>query len=183
MKNMLYDFLPVLLFFIAFKIYGIYVATVVGIAATAIQVLLTYVLKRKVDKQQLITLAVFVIFGSMTLYFHNPLFIKWKPTVIFWIFGLAFLFSRYIGKKPLIQRMLEGLLEQQAATVPLSLWQKLNFAWAIFFIFLGSINIYVAYTYSTETWVNFKVFGILGLLIAFSFFQAAYLSKHLSETK
>jgi len=146
-------------------------------------VLITLVWKRRVDKQQLITLAVFAIFGGMTLYFHNPLFVKWKPTVIFWIFGLAFLISRYVGKKPLIQRMLEGMLEQQAASVPLSLWDKLNLAWAAFFIFLGTINIYVAYSYSTETWVNFKVFGILSMLIVFSFLQAACLSKHLTETK
>jgi len=182
MLHFLYDFLPVLLFFISFKLYGIYVATVVGIVATAIQVVATTFIKKKVDKQQLITLIVFVVFGSMTLYFHNPLFIKWKPTIIFWIFGIVFLGSQFIGSKPIIQRMMEHLIDDKAALAP-AVWKKMNITWALFFVILGTINLYIAYQYSTDTWVNFKFYGILGSLLGFSFIQAMYLSKFLKEVK
>jgi len=182
MFNLIYDFVPVLLFFFAFKFYGIYAATVVGIISTAAQVLLTGIFKKKIDKQQLITLIVFVIFGGMTLYFHNPMFVKWKPSVIFWIFGTAFIGSQFIGKKPLIQRMLEKMLETEKP-LPNRAWKFLNAAWAIFFLSMGTVNIYIAYHYSTDTWVNFKFYGILGLLLAFSFAQGIYLSRYLTETK
>src|SRR5579883_3194868 len=113
MLNFLYEFCPVLLFFIAFKFYGIYVATAVGIIISALQLLLTTVWKKRLDRKQLITLIVFVFFGGMTLYFHNPIFVKWKPTVVFWIFGLILLGSQFIGKKPLMQRMMENMLDEK----------------------------------------------------------------------
>jgi len=174
MLNMLYDFLPVLLFFVAFKWYGIYVATIVGIVATGVQVVTTRIIKKRWDKQQVVTFIVFVLFG-----FHNPIFVKWKPTVVFWIFGLVLLLSQFIGKKPLIQRMLENIIEEKA-TLPIFVWKRLNVAWTLFFLLMGSVNIYIAYFYSTDTWVNFKFYGILGLLLAFSFFQALYLSRHMT---
>lgn len=180
MLNFLYEFLPVLLFFIAFKFYGIYVATGVGIAVTAIQLLLTTLIKKKLDKKQLITLIIFVVFGGMTLYFHNPIFVKWKPTVVFWLFGVVLFLSHFIGKKPIMRRMLEAMLDGKAS-LPNHIWSRLNMAWAVFFTILGLINIYVAYNYSTEVWVNFKLYGILGLLFAFSFLQALYLARYISE--
>jgi intracellular septation protein len=183
MKHMLIDFIPIFLFLIAFKLYGIYVATTVGIIATAVQVVLTRLLRRRYDKQQVVTLIVFAVFGGMTLYFHNPIFVKWKPTIVFGIFGLIFLGSQFIGNKPLAQRMLEGLLETQAVEIPLTLWKRLNLMWGVFFIVLSMINIYVAYSFSTETWVNFKVYGVLTLLLVFSFGQALCLSRYLSESK
>ena len=179
MKNMLFDFLPVLLFFLAFKIYGIYVATVVGIIATSLQVGLTFLWKKKFDKQQVITLAVFVLFGSMTLYFHNPIFVKWKPSIIFWIFGLVLLLSHLFGKKLPIQHMIEPALESKTV-LPRIVWVKLNIAWAVFFILLGTLNLYVAYTFDTDTWVNFKFYGILGLLFLFSFLQAICLARYIN---
>lgn len=183
MLTMLYDFLPLFLFFLAFKLYGIYAATAVGIAATGLQVVTTRIFRKRYDKQQLITFVVFVIFGGMTLYFHNPLFIKWKPTVIFWIFAMVFFGSQFVGAKPLIQRMLEHVFENQEHTVPHGLWKKLNFAWAVFFALLGGLNLYVAYTYTLDIWVNFKVYGIFGLLVLFSIVQAIFLSRYLTETK
>jgi intracellular septation protein len=182
MLNLLYDFFPVLLFFIAFKFYGIYVATVVGIVVTAFQVVTTTIWRKKIDKQQLVTLIVFTIFGGLTLYFHNPIFVKWKPSIIFWIFGCVILFSQFIGSKPLIQRMLAHLLEE-GATLPIGVWRKLNLVWAIFFLILGSINIFVAYHFSTNAWVNFKLYGVLGLLILFSIGQAVYLTKYFAQEK
>lgn len=177
MLELLYDFIPVLLFFVAFKFYGIYVATVVGIVATAIQVVLTRLWKKKIDRKQVLTLVVFVIFGGMTLYFHDPIFVKWKPSIIFWLFGLVFLFSQVFGEKVLIQRMMEKSLENK--TLPETVWKRMNLSWALFFFVLGAINIFVAYHFSTDTWVNFKLYGLMGLLILFSVFQAICLSRYL----
>ena len=178
MLNLLYDFVPVLLFFMAFKFYGIYVATVVGIVATAIQVLITTIWKKKLDRKQLITLLVFVLFGGMTLYFHNPIFVKWKPSIIFWIFGLIFLLSHFIGKKVIIQRIMENMLEDKK--LPSSIWQRMNLSWSLFFLILGTLNIYIAYHFSTDAWVNFKFYGILGAMIVFSVLQAVMLSRYLA---
>lgn len=180
MQKLLYDFIPVLLFFIAFKFYDIYTATVIGITITALQVLITAGWQRRIDKQQVITLIIFVIFGGMTLYFHNPIFVKWKPTVVFWIFALIFLITQFIGKKPLIQHMLGSMLDEKAS-VPVFVWKKLNIAWTVFFIILGTVNIYIAYSFSTDTWVNFKFYGITGLMVLFSFLQAACLAKYLEK--
>lgn len=178
MLNLFYDFIPVILFFVSFKLYGIYVATVVGILATALQVIITTALKKKADRQQLFTLAVFIIFGGMTLYFHNPIFVKWKPSIIFWIFGSILLLSHFIGKKVIIQRMMENMLDGKI--LPAMVWKRLNFAWALFFLVLGTINIYIAYHFSTDAWVNFKLYGILGSLLIFSVMQAVCLTRYLA---
>ena len=182
MLSLLYDFVPVLLFFVVFKFYGIYAATIVGIIVTGFQVLVSALWLRRIDKKQLITLAVFVIFGGMTLYFHNPIFVKWKPTVVFWIFAVVLLFTQFIGKKPLVQRMLENMVDAKAS-VPSSVWKKLNLIWATFFLSVGAVNIYIGYTFSTDVWVNFKFYGISGLLLIFSFAQAIYLARYLADTK
>lgn len=182
MFNFLYEFLPVVLFFVAFKYYGIYAATVVGIAVSALQFAFTAIIQRRIDKKQLITLVVFVLFGGMTLYFHNPIFIKWKPSIVFWIFGIVLLLSHFIGKKPIMRRMLESVMDGKAI-LPDYVWGRLNMAWMFFFFLLGTINIFVAYSCTTETWVNFKLYGILGLLFFFSFLQAVYLSRYLSDVK
>jgi len=182
MQTFLIDFIPVILFLIAFKIYGIYTATLVGIIATAIQVVLTRFIRHAYDKQQLITLAVFTVFGSLTLYFHNPIFIKWKPSIIFWIFGLVFIGSQLFTQKNIAQRMLEKLIEDPSTHIPLSVWKKLNTFWAAFFIGLGCLNLYVAYTFSTDSWVNFKVYGVMSLLFIVTIGQALYLSRYMTHT-
>lgn len=181
MLNFLYEFLPVVLFFVTFKYYGIYVATAVGIAVTAFQFGLTVLWKRRIDKKQLVTLIVFLLFGGMTLYFHNPIFVKWKPSIVFWIFGVILLISHF-SKKPIMQRMLETMLDGKAS-LPNFVWKRLNLAWMVFFIILGTVNILVAYSFSTEVWVNFKLYGVLGLLFLFSFLQAVYLSRYMTEVK
>jgi intracellular septation protein len=178
--HLLYEILPVFLFFIAFKWYGIYVATVVGIVTTFIQVVLTRVWKKQWDRKQLITLGVFSLFGGMTLYFHDPIFVKWKPTIVFWIFALAIVGSQLFTQKPLIQRLMESMV-QDKASVPTIVWKKLNLFWAIFFATLGGINLYVAYQLSNDAWVNFKFYGITSALLVFSFVQAAYLMRYVSE--
>ncbi len=180
MLSMLFEFTAVFLFFIAFKWYGIYVATVVGITTSALQFFLTYLFKRVWDKKQGLVLLIFLVFGGMTLYFHNPIFVKWKPSVIFWIFGIVFLGSQFFGEKPLAQRMMGAALEEKTP-LPAVLWKKLNMAWVIFFIGLGSLNIFVAYHFSTNTWVNFKLYGIFSAMLLFCFAQTFYISHFLAR--
>lgn len=177
--RLLYDFVPVLLFFIVFQKYGIYVATVVGIVATVLQVFIHFLVKKSVEGQQMLTLVVFVVFGGLTLYFHNPLFVKWKPTVIFWIMAVVFLVSQFVGTRPLVQRMMETSL--QNASLRPAVWYRLNVIWAVFFALLGGINLLVAFNFSTAAWVGFKLYGVSGLLLLFCLFQAVFLARHLSD--
>ncbi len=178
--QLLFEILPVFLFFLTFKIYGIYAATLVGIIATFIQLLITRIFQRKWDKKQGITLAIFMIFGGMTLYFHDPIFVKWKPTIIFWIFAVVLLITQFFTKKPLMQRMMESMLEARGQ-VPQSVWKYVNFFWALFFSVMGAVNLYIAYTYNDDVWVNFKFYGITISFLVFSIIQALYLSRFLIE--
>ncbi len=176
------DFFSVFLFFIAFKIYGIYVATTVGIITSGLQAIIYRFLKKQWDYKQIITFAIFAVFGSMTLYFHNPIFVKWKPTIIFWIFAIIILFSHFFMQKTIMQRLLESAFEKHQPSAH-EIWKHLNVAWALFFITLGSINLYIAYHYSNDAWVNFKFYGILGAIFFFSVLQSLYLAKHMQEKK
>lgn len=180
--SLFYEVFPVFLFFLAFKFYDIYVATIVGILATFLQVIFTRLWSNKWDRKQLITLSVFVIFGSMTLYFHNPIFIKWKPTIVFWIFALVIIGSQLFTQKPLMQRLMEKFLEEKAH-VPLQIWKRMNGIWAVFFLGLGALNLYIAYHFSNDAWVNFKFYGITSAFFLFSLFQAFYLMRYITETK
>lgn len=180
--QLFYEILPVFLFFMAFKFYGIYVATVVGIIATALQVIIYRLWRKQWDKKQLITLGVFVFFGGMTLYFHNPIFVKWKPTIIFWVFALALLGGQIFTKKPLMQRLMQNAL-QDKGHIPGVVWKRVNLMWIIFFIALGALNLYFAYYFSDDIWVNFKFYGITGALFVFSIIQAFYLARYLNESK
>ena len=174
--KLLFDFFPIILFFAAFKFYGIYVATAVAIVATIVQVGYTWIKHRKVETMHWITLILITVMGGLTIYLQDEQFIKWKPTVINWLFGLAFLGSQFIGKKPFVERMMSGNLE-----LPSPVWKRLNLSWATFFIVLGFVNLYVIYNFDTETWVNFKLFGMLGLTVTFVFLQAIFLSKYMPE--
>lgn len=174
----LFDLFPILLFFLAYKMYDIYVATAVAIAAAFVQTGLFWVKHRKFENMHLITLGILVLFGGLTLFLRDPIFIKWKPTVVNWLFGAAFLGSRFIGQRTLVDRMMS-----HAISVPGPVWIKLNWAWVLFFLFMGLINLYVAYNYSEETWVNFKLFGMMGLTIAFVFIQAFYLSRYMEPDR
>ena len=170
----LFDLFPIILFFVAYKMYDIYVATGVAIAAAFVQTGLFWLKHRKFEKSHLITLAILVVFGGLTLILHDPVFIKWKPTVVNWLFGATFLGSQFIGKKPLVERMMG-----HAITAPTPVWKRLNWAWIVFFIAMGMLNLYVAFNYSEETWVNFKLFGMMGLTLVFVFGQAFYLSRYM----
>ena len=132
--KLLVDFLPVVLFFITFKLYdepkeGILAATAVIIVATAVQVAITWLWQRRIEKLHLVTLVLIVIFGGATLVLENELFIKWKPTVVNWLFAVAFLASQYIGERNLVQRMMGA-----AVSLPALIWRRLNLGWVLFFL-------------------------------------------------
>jgi len=174
--KLLFDLFPILLFFIAYKLAGIYVATLVAIATSVLEVLYTFVRYRRFDPLQLFTMGLIIVLGGATLWLHNELFIKWKPTMINWLFGLLFLGSEFFGKEPFIQKLMK-----EQVVLPSEIWLRLNKAWAGFFLAMGFVNLYVAYNFDTNTWVNFKLFGMMGLTFLFVIVQAVYLSKHLKH--
>jgi intracellular septation protein len=198
----LFDFFPILLFFIIYKFYldlpdelilsvnsifpfmsiqpgdarhAIYLATLTAIVATAVQVALTALISKRVEKMHIITLILLVVFGGATLLLKDPVFIKWKPTAINWLFAIVFLGSQYIGEKPLVQRMMSHALEID----DFSVWKRLNLAWVTFFIFSGIANLIVAFNFSEEIWVDFKLFGLMGLTLLFVVGQAFYLARYI----
>jgi len=171
------DFLPVALFFIAYKMADIYVATGVLIATSFAQVGIQWLQHRKVEKMHLVVLGLAVFFGGLTLALRDPLFIKWKPTVVNWLFAIAFLGSQFIGKSTLVERMMS-----HAVTLPAGIWGRLNMAWALFFLLMGGLNLYVAFNFAEETWVNFKLFGMMGLTFLFVIIQALYMARFMQET-
>jgi intracellular septation protein len=172
------DFLPIILFFIAYQLYDIYVATAVAIVASALQVGFLWLLRKKIEKMHLITLGLLVIFGGLTLLLRDPVFIKWKPTVVNWLFGVVFLGSQFIGKKSMIERMMSHAID-----LPAQIWTRLNYSWGIFFLASGILNLYVAFNYAEETWVNFKLFGMLGLTLLFVILQSFYMARHIQDQK
>ncbi|KOY63703.1 intracellular septation protein A [Photorhabdus heterorhabditis] len=173
MKQLL-DFLPLVVFFVVYKMYDIFYASGALIAATGLAVAITYLIYRKVEKSSLITFVMVAVFGTLTLAFHSDLFIKWKVTAIYGLFALALLGSQWFMKKPLIQKMLGKEL-----ILPDFVWNKLNMAWALFFIACALANIYVAFWLPQDVWVNFKVFGLTALTLVFTVLSVVYIYRHL----
>lgn len=203
--KLLFDFLPIILFFGTFKLaegrrewaaqfasdqFGFMVsggavgpneapvllATVVVILATLAQVGWIVARGRRVDTMLWVSLALVTVFGGATIWFHNETFIKWKPSVLYWVMGLTFWLSQLIFRK----NLLRALIGEQL-TLPSGVWQRLNFMWVAFFAFMGLLNLYVAYSFSTDTWVSFKLFGGIGLMLAFTVAQGFYISRHVQE--
>ena len=176
--KLLFDLFPILLFFAAYKLSGgdIFIATAVAIAAGVVQLAVQWLRHRRLENMHLITLGLLIVFGGATLLFQDEMFIKWKPTVVNWLFALVFLGSHCIGKRTVMQRMLGGSIE-----LPPAVWTRLNMAWGSFFLAVGAINLWVVYNFSTEIWVNFKLFGILGLTGAFVVGQSFYILRHLKR--
>lgn len=172
----LLDFFPILLFFGAYQVWDIYVATAVAIAAAILQVAWQRLRHGRVEKMQAITLALLVLFGGLTLLLRDPVFIKWKPTVVNWLFAVAFLVTAYVGERSLLQRMMG-----HAVSLPDAIWRRLNWAWVAFFTAMGALNLVVAYHFSEAVWVNFKLFGLMGLTLVFVLAQAPYLAKHMEN--
>lgn len=168
--KLLFDFFPIILFFAAYKFFGIFTATLVAMAAALAQTSLYWFKHRRLEILHVSSLVIIGVLGSATILLHDELFIKWKPTVINLFFALAFFFSKICGKTPLIKRLLSSNIE-----LPDFMWTRLNWAWCAFFFFLAAINLYVVYNFSTDVWVNFKLFGMLGLTIVFIIVQTVYL--------
>lgn len=184
MLKFIYDFLPIIIFFGTYKLTDndIYAATTAAIIATVVHTAIQWFMHRKLEKQHIINLVVILLFGGLTLFFQDDTFIKWKVTVINWLFGLVLLGSQFIGKKNIIQRQLD-----EAINLPEPIWFRLNMMWVAFFMFCGLINIYVAFFYGLdlaaearqEIWVDFKMYGMLGLTFAFMILQIFYLQRHI----
>ena len=201
--KILFDFLPILLFFGTFKYaegqkewaarfasehFGFLVsggvvgtteapvllATLVVIVATLAQISLLLVRGKKIDMMLWISLGLVVVLGGATVWFHNETFIKWKPSVLYWAMGASFWISQTFFRKNLLQALIGDQLE-----LPRTVWQRLNFAWIAFFALMGLLNLYVAYSFDTSTWVNFKLFGGIGLMLLFTLGQGIYLSRHI----
>jgi len=174
----LFDLFPVILFFAAFKLFDIYVATAAAIAATFLQIAWLKWRKRKVDAMMWISLGIIVVFGGATLALHDETFIKWKPTVLYWLLGAVLAGSELFFRRNLVRAMLKGQVE-----VPETAWTRLNWSWVGFFAFMGAANLYVAFNFSTDTWVNFKLFGGMGLMLVFVVLQALFLVRYVEDNK
>ena len=168
-----FDLFPVILFFIGFKLYGIFVATAIAIAATLGLIVYSKVRHGTVDKMLLINGAIISVLGGITLLLHDKTFIMWKPTVLYWLGALFLLVSQLFFNKNYIQKMLGSMLNP-----PPLIWARLNIIWVIFLIALGFLNLYVAFNYSLDTWVNFKLFGVTSMLFIFVITQILVLRKH-----
>lgn len=182
--KILYDLFPLLLFFAAFKLYDIYVATAVAIVASLVQVGFNWFRTRRVETMPLVTLGVLVVFGGLTLALHDDTFIKWKPTLVYWVLAGLVLGSQAIGRKTFVERLLGGQI-----ALPPAVWVRQNLSWGIFFLALGGLNLYVAFFFRPELdqaarqaiWVNFKVFGLLGLTLIFLLVQGLLMARHMQH--
>ena len=172
MQKFLFDLFPVILFFIAFKAYDIFIATAVAIVATLIQIIYVYFKDKKVEKVLLFNGVMITFLGGLTILLQDKMFIMWKPSVIYWCFALVLLFSNFFFKKNLVQMAIGKQVELKD-----NYWNVINWYTSIFFVSLGFINLYVAYNFSEDTWVNFKLFGITGLLFVYMIFLTLYISK------
>ncbi|HXJ09247.1 MAG TPA: septation protein A [Burkholderiales bacterium] len=172
----LFDLLPVALFFVAFKIAGIYVATGVAIATTFLQVGWLKLRGQRVHPMLWASLGIIGVFGGATLFLQDETFIKWKPTVLYWLFGVVLAASALLFRRNLIRVMLSEQVQ-----LPEPIWARLNWSWVGFFVFMGAANLYVAYNYSTDSWVDFKLFGGTGLMLAFVVAQSFVLAKYMQD--
>ena len=176
MNKMLNDLLPAIVFFTVYKVYDMFYATAALIIVTLAQVLWQYIKHRKIAKAQILVAVLVTVFGGATLYFHNEEFIKWKVSIINWILGFGLIATTYIMKETPMEKLLKdsvNLVHNQ--------WKMLNNVWGAYFVVLGTLNLFVAYFFSTNVWMNFKLFGVMGITIAFLVLQTVYLSKHMKK--
>jgi intracellular septation protein len=174
--KLLLDFFPIVLFFVAFKVWDIYVATGVAIAATLVQIAWLRYANGKVEPMQWLGLGIIVVFGGATILAHDETFIKWKPTILYWLMGGALVIAHLAFRKNLIKSLMGSQIQ-----LPDPVWSTLNWAWSGFFLGMGVLNLWVAHNFDTNTWVNFKLFGILGAMLVFILAQAIYLGRHMKD--
>ena len=176
--KLLFDLFPVILFFVAFKIFNVYVATGTAIVATIAQIGWVKWRHGKVDTMLWVSFAIIAVFGGATLILHDETFIKFKPTILYWVFAIILLGSNLLLKKNLMRTLLK-----EKMTLPTKVWNHVNLSWSLFFVLLGVVNLYVAFNFSTDAWVNFKLFGATGMMLVFVLLQAMALSKYVQEEK
>jgi len=174
--KLLIELFPVVFFFITYKFSDIYIATGVLIAACLMQIALLRGLGMAVENSHKITLLLVVLFGGATLLLHDEEFIKWKPTVINWLFAAAFAISHWVGDKPILARMIRDQVD-----LPMMLLRQLSWAWVGFFVIMGTTNLYVIHHYDTDTWVNFKLFGLLGMTLVFLVLQSVWIMMKVKQ--
>lgn len=175
--NLIFEFLPLILFMGTFLYKGIYAALVVLMIAMPIGLLIKYVRTKTLDKMYFWSTVFLLVAGALTLYFRNPLFLYWKPTVFYWVVAVAFLGSQFFSSMPLVQRFF-GLVDGLSLDmITASQWKKLNFVWVLFFVGAGILNIYVAYNFEQATWVKFKVFGLMALTFVFMLGQTIWIAN------
>lgn len=174
--KLLFDFLPILVFFIAYELYDIYVATAAAMVVAVAHLAWAWFRDHRIEKLQWVVVGSIVVLGGATLLLHDDTFIKWKPTVVNWAFAVAFLISHYVGDKSILQRIMA-----ESISLPNPVWRRLNWSWIIFFFGAGVLNLYVAFSgrFDQDTWVKFKLFGMTGLTFVFFIGQAFYLSRHI----
>lgn len=175
MKQLL-DFIPLVVFFIFYKFYDLFAATKALMVASCIALFLIWLLQRRLEKMQLVAFGFVMVFGALTLWFHNTEFIKWKVTIIYTLFAIALLVSQMVMKKPLIKSMLGKEL-----TLPDAVWQRLNIAWALFFFACGLLNLYIAFRLPEDLWVQFKSFGLTGLTLIYTLLSGVYIYRQMPE--
>jgi intracellular septation protein len=182
--QLLVDFLPIIAFFGVYKAYGalvsadgaMFAATIAIMIVMTVQISLQWLRKRTVNRMMLISGVLVLVFGSITLLLRDALFIQWKPTILNWLFAFAFLASRFIGKQTLIEKIMGQTIE-----LPQFVWRRLNLMWVANFLLLGAANIYVVYNFSEPAWVNFKLYGMLGLTLLMALVQGFYIARYLPE--
>jgi len=179
MKKLLFDLFPLILFFAAFRFADLYVATAVAMIAAVAQLLWLKWRGAAIEATHWINLTVIVVFGGATLWLQNDAFIKWKPTVLYWVFAAILIGSQWLLGRNLMQKLMGAQIQ-----LPASVWTRLNVVWAVFFAASGALNLYVAFSghFTESQWVNFKVFGLMALLIVFVVAQSLWLGKHMRPT-
>ncbi len=173
----LFDLFPVILFFIGFKLYDIFIATAIAIGATIALIIYAKIRHGVVEKMLLVNGAIISVLGGVTLLLHDKTYIMWKPTVLYWLLAAVLLIANVFFKKNFIQQMMGKMLN-----APKAIWDKLNIAWVLFLVILGFVNLYVAFNYSESTWVNFKLFGVTGIMFIFIIAQTLLLKQYLIES-
>lgn len=174
----LFDLFPIILFFVAYKLADIYIATGVAIVATFGQIAWVWFRHRKIENMLWVNLGLIVVFGGATILLHDETFIKWKPSILYWLFAVTLLAGELLFGKNLIKAMMSKQM-----SLPDLVWSKLMYSWAGFFAAMGFLNLYVAYNFSTDAWVNFKLFGGMGLMLVFVILQAMMLAKYVDAGK
>ncbi len=174
--KLLFDFLPIIVFFVVFQLRDIYAATAAIVVVMAVQIAVQWLRERKVNNMLLVSGTLVALFGGATLLLRDPIFIQWKPTIVYSLFAAAFLGSRYIGKRTLTERVMG-----EAISLPSAMWRQLNLIWVANFVVLGAANLYVVYNFSEAVWVNFKLFGTLGLTLITVIAQAVWIAARVPE--